>query len=74
MQDAAWEALAALRHDEDDQMEQSQYRHLMSRAREGANAVVLPVEGHDRIGCFADQVRLIRALTRDLDEAMREIR
>jgi hypothetical protein len=30
--------------------------------------------GHlDRIGCFADQVKLTRALARDLNEAIKEV-
>jgi hypothetical protein len=36
--------------------------------------MVLPIEGHDRIGCFAEQVKLTRALVRDLDEDINEIR
>jgi hypothetical protein len=43
-------------------------------AREGAKAVVLPKGDHDRIGCFTDQVKLTRALVRDLDEAVNEIK
>jgi hypothetical protein len=74
IRDTAREALAALRHDEDDQMEHSQYYYFLSWAREGADAVVLRAEGHDRVGCLPDQVKLTRALTRDLDEAMKEIR
>jgi hypothetical protein len=35
--------------------------------------VVLPVEGRNRIRCFADQVMLTHALVRDLDEAVKEI-
>jgi hypothetical protein len=35
--------------------------------------MVLPVGDHDRIGCFPDQVKLTRALVRDLDEAVKEI-
>jgi hypothetical protein len=65
--------LAALRHKEDDQMEHSQYRHFPSRAREGVNAVVLPVKGRDHMGCQSDQVKLTCVLIRDLDEAMNEI-
>jgi hypothetical protein len=53
-------------------MEQSQYRHFPSRAREGAEAVVMPVGHCDHIECFADQVKLSRALVRDLDEAVKE--
>jgi chromosome segregation ATPase len=36
--------------------------------------VVLLTEDHDRIGCFANQVKLARALVRDLDDAMKEIK
>jgi hypothetical protein len=54
-------------------MEQLQYRHLPGRAREGAEAVVMPVGDSDHIGCFADQVKLTRALVRDLDEAIMEV-
>jgi hypothetical protein len=36
--------------------------------------VVLPEEGRDRIGCFLDQVKLTRALVRDLDEAVMEVK
>jgi hypothetical protein len=35
---------------------------------------VLPAEGHDRIGCFADQVKLTRALVQDFDEAIKEVK
>jgi hypothetical protein len=66
--------LAALCHDEDDQMEHSQYYYFLSRAREGADVVVLPVEGRDRDRCLPDQVKLTLSLTRDLDEAVKEIR
>jgi hypothetical protein len=66
--------LVILHHEEDDQIQHSQYRHFLSQAREGAEAMVLPTEGHDRIGCFADQVKLTRALVRDLDEAIKEVK
>jgi hypothetical protein len=36
--------------------------------------VVLPVGDCDCIGCFADHVKLTRALVRDLDEAIKEIK
>jgi hypothetical protein len=36
--------------------------------------VVLPTEDRDRIRCFANQVKLTRALVRDLDEAVKEIK
>jgi hypothetical protein len=54
-------------------MEQSQYRHFPSCARGGAEAVVMPAGDHDHIGCFADQVKLTRALVRDLDEVIKEV-
>jgi hypothetical protein len=54
-------------------MEQSQYRHFPSRAREGAEAIMMPAGDHDHIGCFADQVKLTRALVRDLNEAIKEV-
>jgi hypothetical protein len=72
--DAAWEALAILHHEEDNQMEHSQYWHFLSQAREGDDVVVLPMEDCDRIGCFADQVKLTRALVWDLDEVIKEIK
>jgi hypothetical protein len=36
--------------------------------------VVLPTRGHNHIGCFTDQVKLTRALVRDLDEAVKEVK
>jgi hypothetical protein len=54
-------------------MEQSQYRHFPSHAREGAEAVVMPTGHRDRIGCFTDQVQLTRALVWDLNEAIKEV-
>jgi hypothetical protein len=33
----------------------------------------MPAGDRDHIGCFADQVKLTRALVRDLDEAVKEI-
>jgi chromosome segregation ATPase len=54
-------------------MEQSQYHHFLSHAREGAEVVVMPVGDHDHIRCFTDQVKLTRALVRDLDEAIKEV-
>jgi hypothetical protein len=73
MREAAREALALLRHEAEEQMEQSQYCHFQSRAREGVEAVVMPVGDRDHIGCFPDQVKLTRALVRDLDEVVKEI-
>jgi hypothetical protein len=58
MREAAREALALLRHEAEEQMEQSQYRHFPSCAQEGAEAAVMPVGDHDHIGCFTDQVKL----------------
>jgi hypothetical protein len=55
-------------------MEHLQYRHFPSRAREGAEVVVMPVGDHDHIGCFTDQVKLTHALVRDLDEAIKEVK
>jgi hypothetical protein len=57
MREAAREALAVLRHEADEQMTHSQYRHFLSWAEEGAGAVILPVGGHDHMGCFTDQVK-----------------
>jgi predicted nuclease with TOPRIM domain len=54
-------------------MEQSQYHHFQSRAREGVEAVVMPAGDRDHIGCFADQVKLTRALVRDLNETIKEV-
>jgi hypothetical protein len=73
MREAAREALALLRHEAEEQMEQSQYHHFPSHAREGVEAVMMPVGDRDHIGCFADQVKLTRALVRDLDEAIKEV-
>jgi hypothetical protein len=58
MREAAREALALLRHEAEEQMEQSQYRHFPSCAQEGAETAVMPVGDHDHIGCFTDQVKL----------------
>jgi hypothetical protein len=62
MREAAREALVLLRHEAKEQMEHSQYRHFPSCAREGAEAVVMPVGDRDHIGCFTNQVKLTRAL------------
>jgi hypothetical protein len=56
------EALALLQHEAEEQIEQLQYHHFPSCAREGAEAMVMPVGDRDHIGCFADQVKLTRAL------------
>jgi hypothetical protein len=34
--------------------------------------MILPAGGHDRMGCFTDQVKLTHALVQDLDEAVKE--
>jgi hypothetical protein len=70
MREAAHEALAILRHEVDERMLHSQYRHFPSRAEEGAEAVIMPAGGQDRMGCFTDQVKLTCALVRDMDEAI----
>jgi hypothetical protein len=54
-------------------MENSQYRHFPSRAEEGAKVVVMPTADRDHIGCFADQVKLTRALVQDCDDAVKEV-
>jgi hypothetical protein len=36
--------------------------------------VILPAGSHDRIGCFTDQVKLTRALVRNLDEVIKKIK
>jgi hypothetical protein len=74
MREAVREALALLRQEAEEQMEHSQYRHFLSHPQEGAEAVVMPVDDHDHIGCFANQVKLTRALVRDLDEAVKEVK
>jgi hypothetical protein len=55
-------------------MAQSEYHHFLSRAEEGAEAMVLPAGAHDRIGCFTDQVKFTHALVRDLDEAIKGVK
>jgi hypothetical protein len=55
-------------------MAHSQYRHFPSRAEEGAEAVILPARGHDRMGYFTGQVKLTHALVQDLDEAVKEVK
>jgi predicted nuclease with TOPRIM domain len=54
-------------------MEHSQYHHLPSGAREGADAVVLPVKGCGHIRCLPDQVKQTCALVRDLIEVVKKI-
>jgi hypothetical protein len=65
MREAAREALAVQRHEADERMAHSQYHHFPSQAEEGAEAMVLPVGDHDRIGCFTDQLKLTHALVRE---------
>jgi hypothetical protein len=36
--------------------------------------VILAAGGHDRMGCFTDQVKLTRALVQELDEAVKEVK
>jgi hypothetical protein len=74
MREAASEALVVLRHEADEQMAHSQYRHVLSRAEEGAEAVILPARGHDNMGCFTDQVKLTLALVQNLDEGIKEVK
>jgi hypothetical protein len=74
MREAAREALAVLRHEADEQMAHLQYRHFLSRAEEGAGAIILSVGGHNHMGCFTDQVKLTRALVQNLDEAVKEVK
>jgi hypothetical protein len=74
MREAAREALAVLRHEADERMAHSQYHHFPSRTEEGAEAMILPAGGHDHMGCFTDQVKLTRALVRNLDEAIKEVK
>jgi hypothetical protein len=73
MREVAREALAILRHEAGERMAHSQYRHFPSRA-EGVEAVILPAGGHNHMGCFTDQVKLTRALVRNLDEAVKEVK
>jgi DNA repair exonuclease SbcCD ATPase subunit len=37
-------------------------------------AIILPAGGHNHMGCFTDQVKLTRALVRNLDEAVKEVK
>jgi hypothetical protein len=74
MREAAREALAVLCHEADEQMAHSQYCHFLSRAEQGAGAVILPSGGRDHMGCFTDQVKLTRALVQNLDKAVKEVK
>jgi hypothetical protein len=74
MIEASCEALVVLRHEADERMAQSQYCHFLSRAEEGVEVVILPAGGHDRMGCLIDQVKLTRALVRNLDEVVKDVK
>jgi hypothetical protein len=74
MREAAREGLAILWHEADEQMVHSQFHHLLSRAKEGTEAMILPAGSHDHMGCFTVQVKVTRALVRDLDEAIKEVK
>jgi hypothetical protein len=63
-----------MRHEANEQMVHSQYRHFPSRAEEEVEVVILPAGDHDRMGCFIDQVKLTHALVRDLDEAVKKVK
>jgi hypothetical protein len=54
-------------------MAHMQYRHFPGRAK-GAEAVILPAGGRNRMGCFTVQVKLTRALVRYLNEAIKEVK
>jgi hypothetical protein len=73
MRETAQEALVLLRHEAEEQMEQSQYCHFLSRAWEEAKAMVMPAGDRDHIGCFIDQVKLTCPLVREFDEAIKEV-
>jgi hypothetical protein len=73
MREVAREALALLRHEAEEQMEKLQYHHFPSCAREGAEAIMMSAGDRDHIGCFTNQVKLNRALVRDLDESIKEV-
>jgi hypothetical protein len=73
MREVAREDLALLRHEAEEQMEQSLYHHFPSHAWEGAKAVMMPAGDRDHIGCFADQVKLTHVLVWDLDETVKEV-
>ena len=62
MREAARQALALLRREAEEQMEQSQYRHFPSRAQEGVEVVVMPAGDRDHNGCFTNQVKLTQPL------------
>jgi hypothetical protein len=62
MREETHEALVVLRHEADEQLAHSQYRHFPSRAEEGVEVVILHVGRHDRMGCLTNQVKLTYAL------------
>jgi hypothetical protein len=74
MREAAHEALAVLRHEVDGKITHSQYCHFPSRAQERVEVVILPTGDHDCMGCFTNQVKLTRALVRDLDVVVKEVK
>jgi hypothetical protein len=74
MREATREALVLLQQEADERMVHLQYRHFPSRAEEGAEVMVMPARDHDRVGRFTGQVKLTRALVRDLDEAIKEVK
>jgi hypothetical protein len=55
-------------------MAHSQSCHFPGRAEERVEAVILLVGGHDRMGCFTDQVKLTHALVIGLDEAIKDVK
>jgi hypothetical protein len=71
--DAACQTFAILRHEEDDPMEHTQYRHFLSRPHGGSNLVVLPTRHNDPVGCLHEQVHLTCTMNEELDQAMSEI-
>jgi hypothetical protein len=73
MGEAAREALAILRHEAVEQMVHSQYRHFWSRAKEGVKAVILHAGGHDHMGCFTDQVKLLGKHEEDSSQKFTEL-
>jgi hypothetical protein len=74
MREAACEALVVLQHEVDEQMAHSLYRHFLSQAKAGAEAVILRAREHDHVGCFTDQVKLTHASDQNMDEAIKEVK
>jgi hypothetical protein len=64
MREATRKALAVLRYEANERMENSQYRHFLSRAK-GEEAVVLPTEDRDRIVFLLGIFCLINAYSSD---------